>query len=59
MPSTENTPRMALSWPGTGCSISRRDGSRKYWSIDFSTSASEPLSSCTTLPIVWRSDTRR
>ena len=59
MPSTDSTPRIADSWPGTGISISRLDGSRKYWSICFSTSDSDARSSCTTLPMVWRSLTRR
>ena len=58
-PSTDSTPRMADNWPGTGISSARRAGSRKYWSMAFSISDSEARSSCTTLPMVWRSDTRR
>ena len=59
MSSTESTPRIACSWPGTGISTSRCAGLRKYWSICFSTSDSEARSSCTTLPMVCRSETRR
>ena len=42
-----------------GSARSRCAGLRKYWSICFSTSDSEARSSCTTLPMVWRSETRR
>ena len=59
MPSTDSTPRIADSWSGTGISTSRSAGLRKYWSISFSASDSEARSSCTTLPMVWRSETRR
>ena len=59
MSSTDSTPRIDCSCAGTGISSSRCDGSRKYWSICFSTSDSDARSSCTTLPIVCRSDTRR
>ena len=58
-PSTDSTPRIAESCAGTGISTSRCAGSRKYWSMFFSTSDNEARSSCTTLPMVWRSDTRR
>ena len=58
-PSTDSTPRIADSCAGTGISTSRWAGSRKYWSMFFSTSDSEARSSCTTLPMVWRSETRR
>ena len=58
-PSTDSTPRIAESWAGTGISTSRWAGLRKYWSICFSISDKEARNSCTTLPIVWRSDTRR
>ena len=34
-------------------------GLRKNWSICFSISDSDARSSCTTLPMVWRSETRR
>ena len=59
MPSTDSTPRIAASWLGTGISTSRSVGLRKNWSISFSASDSEARSSCTTLPMVWRSETRR
>ena len=42
-----------------GCSTSRSAGLRKNWSIAFSASDSDARSSCTTLPMVWRSETRR
>ena len=58
-PSTDNTPRIADSCAGTGISSWRCEGSRKYWSICFSISDSEARNSCTTLPMVWRSLTRR
>jgi hypothetical protein len=58
-PSTLSTPRMACSWPGTGISSSRWVGLRKYSSHCFSTSDRLARSSCTTLPRVWRSETRR
>ena len=58
-PSTDNTPRIDDNCPGTGISSSRRLGSRKYWSICFSISDSDARNSCTTLPMVWRSLTRR
>ena len=59
MSSTDSTPRIDCSCAGTGISTSRCAGLRKYWSICFSTSDSEARSSCTTLPMVCRSDTRR
>ncbi|MFO1337448.1 MAG: hypothetical protein U1F53_04315 [Burkholderiaceae bacterium] len=58
-PSTESTPRMAPSSPGTGASSSRSVGARLKRSSCCSTSASEARSSATTLPMVWRSDTSR
>ena len=58
-PSTDNTPRIADSCAGTGISTSRWVGLRKYWSMFFSTSDSEARNSCTTLPMVCRSETRR
>ena len=42
-----------------GSARSRCAGLRKNWSICFSASDSEARSSCTTLPMVWRSETRR
>ena len=59
MPSTDSTPRIAASWFGTGISTLRSLGLRKNWSICFSASDSEARNSCTTLPIVCRSETRR
>ena len=58
-PSTLNTPRIACSWPGTGISRSRLDGSRKYSSHWRSTSERLARSSWTTEPSVCRSATRR
>ena len=59
MPSTDNTPRMADSCCATGISTLLSVGLRKYWSIRRSTSDNEARNSCTTLPMVWRSETRR
>ena len=58
-PSTDSTPRIACSCAGTGVSTWRSAGLRKYWSISFSDSESAARISCTTLPSVWRSETRR
>ena len=58
-PSTDSTPRMACNWAGTGISSVGSCGARKNWSISFSDSPRLPRSSCTTLPIVCRSATRR
>ena len=58
MPSTSKTPRIACKVAGTGCSAPRSPGLRKNWSICCSAAASEARSSCTTLPRVWRSETR-
>ena len=59
MPSTDSTPRMADNWCGTAIKTSLSDGLRKNWSISRSASDNETRSSCTTLPMVWRSETRR
>ena len=56
---TQTRARIACSWPGTGISTAGSDGLRKNWSISFSDSDKAPRSSCTTLPIVCRSETRR
>ena len=58
-PSTENTPRIACNCAGTGISTAGSVGARKNWSMSFSDSDSALRSSCTTLPMVWRSETRR
>ncbi|MNS58288.1 hypothetical protein D3C72_912030 [compost metagenome] len=58
-PSTENTPRICMSWVGTVRSNGFSAGRRKYWSSDFSSSLRWLRSSSTTVPMVWRSLTRR
>ena len=58
-PSTDSTPRICASCDTATCRPSFSCGVRKNWSSDFSTSPSATLSSPTTLPIVWRSLTRR
>ena len=58
-PSTENTPRICDRRLGTSRSTARSRGSRKNWSSDFSISPSARRNSSTTLPMVWRSLTRR
>ncbi len=58
-PSTENTPRICRSWLGTVRSSPISVGRRKNWSSDFSSSDRCARSSSTTVPMVWRSLTRR
>ena len=53
------TPRIAANWFGTGISTWRSSGLRKNWSIWRSTSLRLARNSCTTLFMVWRSETRR
>ena len=58
-PNTENTPRIWANWLGTSRKGALSCGLRKNWSSDFSTSPSVVRNSSTTLPMVWRSLTRR
>ena len=56
-PTARRASTTAAAAPGSARVASA--GLRKNWSICCSTSDSEARSSCTTLPIVWRSETRR
>ena len=58
-PSTERTPRIWASCPGTVESTDSSSGARKNWSRHFSASANVARNSSTTLPMVWRSLTLR
>jgi hypothetical protein len=58
-PSTENTPRICINCVGTVRRSPFSAGRRKYWSSDFSSSLRWLRSSSTTVPMVWRSLTRR
>ena len=58
-PSSDNTPRICARRSGTAISGWVSVVLRKNWSISFSTSPREVRNSPTTLPMVWRSLTRR
>ena len=51
-PRTESTPRICDNWVSATCRPAFSAGWRKNWSRDFSASASDTLSSPTTLPSV-------